>query len=113
MSGFEGWYPMTATLEEQLQLLKGMTVRTGMIHEAQALQLKSWPMLIPNVTKAEARVDTELQTVTFVCESKGLRPSKKAKLMYQNIATWVRNILWNETRIVIQINGKQVFDTSN
>jgi hypothetical protein len=102
-----------ATVEEQLQLLKGMTVRTGMIHEAQALQLRNWPMLIPSVSKAEARVDTELQTVTFVCKANRLYSNKKTKLLYKNIGEWVRNLLWNETRVVIEINGKKVFDTAN
>ena len=104
---------MTATISEQLQLLKGMTIRTGVIHEAQALQLKSWPMLIPNVTKAEARVDTDLQMVTFVCEARKVSNAKRTKLLYRNIAEWVRNILWNDTRVIVEINGKKVFDTAN
>jgi hypothetical protein len=102
-----------STPEEQLQLLKAMTLRTGAIHEAQALQLKMWPTLIENITKSEAQVDTEKKTVTFVCESSGLRPSKHQRLLFENIEKWVRNILWNETRVVIKINKKRVFDSSN
>lgn len=102
-----------ASTEEQLQLLKGMTVRTGMIHEAQALQLRNWPLLIPSVSKAEARVDTENQTVTFACKAGRVYTNKKTKLLYKNISEWVRQLLWPETRVVVEINGKKVFDTSN
>ena len=52
-----------------------------------------WPTLIQGVTKSEARVDVEKKTLTFVCESNALRPTKKGKLLYQNIAMLVQNIL--------------------
>jgi hypothetical protein len=99
------------TPEEQLQLLKAVTIRTGAIHDAQALQLKMWPTLIPGVTSSEARVDVENKKVLFVCKSNALRPTKKTALLYKNIAKWVQNILWNETQVVIKINGKAVFNS--
>jgi hypothetical protein len=101
------------TPEEQLQLLKAVTIRTGGIHDAQALQLKMWPTLIPGVYKSEARVNVDKKTVTFVCESKSLRPTKRAKLLYANIAKWTQNILWNETKVIIKINDKAVYNSSN
>jgi len=97
--------------EEQLQLLKAMTVRTGSIHEAQALQLRMWPRMIHGVTKAEARVDTDKQQVTMICESTALRPTKMTKKLCEEICKWTRTILWDKTKVVIKINGKVVFDS--
>jgi hypothetical protein len=101
------------TPEEQLQLLKAVTIRTGAIHDAQALQLKMWPTLIPGVYKSEARVNVDKKIVTFVCESNSLRATKRSKLLYANIAKWTQNILWNETKVIIKINDKAVYNSSN
>jgi len=98
-------------VKDQLQYLKGMTIRTGSIHEAQALQLRNWPLLIPNVVSAEAQVDVEGQSVTFICTSKGTRPTKKQKLTCDNICEWVRTLLWNETKVIIIVNKKTIFDS--
>jgi len=102
----------TIDVREQLQLLKAMTVRTGSIHEAQVLQLKSWPMLIQNVTKAKAKVDVKTKLVVFDCESTGTRATKLQKKLFESICEWTRSILWNETTVRIIINGKVVFDST-
>lgn len=104
---------MKPSVQEQLNLLKGMTIRTGSIHEAQALQLRNWPLLIPNVEHSEARVDAENRTVLFLCKTpKGTRLTKKAAKTCENICEWVRNILWDDTKVVIKIDGKKVFDSA-
>jgi hypothetical protein len=102
-----------ATLMEQLALLKGMTLRTGAIHEAQALQLKMWPMMIPDVDKAEAQVDTERKIVTYKCEAGSTRATKKKRETMDNIVTWTRKILWDDTVVVFILNNKTVYDTRN
>jgi hypothetical protein len=94
--------------EEQLQLLKAMTIRTGSIHEAQALQLKMWPRLIEGVTSSEARLDVDTQSVTFLCKG-SVKKSKVNKALYENIGLWVRKILWDKTQVIIKINGKAVY----
>ena len=96
----------------QLQILKAMTVRTGIIHEAQAIQLKTWPMLIDNVIQSEARVFPETKTVKFICTSSGLRPTKKMKETCENIGKWTKTLLWDDTRVVVEINKKKVYDSS-
>jgi hypothetical protein len=102
-----------ATLIEQLALLKGMTLRTGAIHEAQALQLKNWPMLIPDVDKAEAQVDTERKIITYKCETKSSRATKKKRETMDNIVIWTRKILWDDAAVVFILNDKTVYDTRN
>lgn len=103
----------SATFLEQLALLKSMTVRTGAIHEAQVLQLKMWPLLIPDVNKAEASVDTERKMVTYKCETDSNRPTKKKAQTMENIAIWTKKMLWDETVVVFTLNGKKVYDSRN
>jgi hypothetical protein len=103
----------SATFLEQLALLKTMTLRTGSIHEAQALQLKMWPLLIPDVTKAEATVDSERKLVTFKCEATSSRATKKKRETMDNIILWTRKILWDESAVIFVINDKTVYDTRN
>jgi hypothetical protein len=99
------------SIRDQLMLLKAATIRTGAIHEAQVLQLKMWPLLIPNVIKAEVSIDAEKKLVFFKCESKGLRASKKMKLVCENIDAWVKQLLWPETTVTIKINDRQIYDS--
>lgn len=99
--------------EEQLMLLKAMTVRTGSIHEAQALQLKMWPMMIKGVYLVEARIDTEHQEVTMLCDADGFKMDKLNKRLVKEICSWTRKILWDKTKVVIKINGKAIFNSDN
>lgn len=100
------------TKEEQLMQLKAMTVRLGVIHEAQALQLKMWPLLIPNIGEAESKVDVETKTVIMVCKTakgKKFRNTSKVKMLCENIDKWVKLILWNETALSIVVDGKTIY----
>ena len=99
------------SLKDQLMQLKAMTIRTGSIHEAQILQLKMWPLLIPNVTKAAFSIDTDRKLVSFKCESSSNRVTKKVKLTCKNMSEWTKQLLWNETAVTISINEKHVFDS--
>lgn len=97
-------------LEEQLMLLKMMTLKTGVIHEAQALQLKVWPTLIEGVESSVAKVDPKNKKVIF--ELKGsLRPTKKSKEMFAAIKSWTRTILWNDTKVVFKYKKKVIYDS--
>ena len=52
--------------KEQLLLLKDLTERTGVLHEAQVLQLKYWFfMLYPEVSKFEIMFDPEDSTLIY------------------------------------------------
>ena len=104
---------MSNNLKEQLLWLKSNTIRTGAIHDAQAFQLKMYPMMLPDVTTAEARVDVERKTVAFVAESSGLRPTKKFRQICEAIETWTRTILWDDTFVTIEVNGKKVYESKS
>ncbi len=103
------------SLKEQLMWLKANTVRTGAIHEAQAVQLRNYPLLLPNavVGTGKASVNTDHKMVEFSVEIDGLRPTKKFKQMCVNIEKWTRTILWDDTVVVIKANSKTVFDSRN
>jgi hypothetical protein len=101
------------TFLEQLQQLKAVTVRTGLIHEAQAVQLRNYPRLIPGVLKATTKVNTDDKIVYFECipEKKQFRMNPKRLDMCNNIVKWVRTILWDDTVIVMTVDGRSFFDT--
>jgi len=51
---------------EQLLLLRAMTERTGVLHEAQILQLKMYPIaMITSSKSAEIKIDIEGKSVDF------------------------------------------------
>jgi len=98
---------------EQLMLLKATTIRTGAIHEAQALQLKVWPRMNKSIDKSEAQVSVDNRQVIFICESKSMRPTKAHKLFFENLENWVRTMLWDDTYVKVIVNGKTVFESKD
>lgn len=104
------------TVMEQLMQLKAMTVRTGGIHDAQKLQLMRWPELSKNVkiNATKVKVDPENKAVYMECvgNTKVYKTDKFDEKLFKNILSWVRTILWDETRVVIKINKKRVFDSA-
>lgn len=98
---------------EQLMLLKATTIRTGAIHEAQALQLKMWPRLNKSISSSEAQVSVDNHQVIFICESKGMRPTQAHKLFFDNLERWVRTMLWDDTYVKVVVNGKTVFESED
>jgi hypothetical protein len=101
------------TMQQQLGLLKDLTVRMGMIHEAQTIQLKHWPLLVPNVDKAKAEVDVERKLVIYTCEAQKFRKTKKVKLYFENIDAWTKTLLWDDTTVQFMINGDLLYDSRN
>lgn len=101
------------TFLEQLQQLKAMTVRTGMIHEAQAVQLRNYPRMIPGIIKATTKVDTDEKIVIYECvtDKKRFRMTAKRLDMCHNIVKWVHTILWDNTVVVISVNGESLYDS--
>lgn len=97
---------------DQLMQLKAMTVRTGGIHSAQELQLCNWPRLSAQIKRVVAKVDPENKTATLECEAPKWKQTDFEKELFKNILIWVRTILWDETRVVIKVNKKRVFDSA-
>lgn len=102
------------SIKEQLQYLKGLTVRTSVIHEAQALQVRNYPLFIPGVKpKATTKIDTENQIVYYECEPRGKRFNKRVTFNQrcEMITKWVRSVLWDRTTVVVSVSGEVRFDS--
>ena len=101
-----------AKIREQLDLLKGTTISTGAIHEAQKLQLQMWPRMLSHVKSVTSvSVSHENKLVVFNCTQGETSASAVDKKIYPAIREWVRNILWNETEIVIKLDRKVAYDS--
>lgn len=98
---------------QQLMYLKGLTVRTGSIHEAQALQLRNWGLLIPGVKTSTAKIDCDHQMVTFILtsKSKNFRTTEMVKSLCSNINVWTKKILWDNTTVIIECGKRTLFDS--
>lgn len=100
------------TFLRQLQELKAVTVRMGILHEAQMLQLRNYPLLIPGVSKATASIDVDHKIVTYECIVKRKwRCTKKVLGMCKQISVWLKTILWDETAMVVLVNKEVIFDS--
>ena len=100
------------TLLRQLQELKAVTVRTSALHEAQTLQIRNYPLLIPGVTKAQATVNVEQKIVTYDCVPvQNFRLTKNAKNMCNNIKVWIKTLLWDETAVIIKVKDRIIYDS--
>ena len=99
---------------EQLQQLKGVTIRTGAIHEAQALQLRNYPKLLTGVISATTHVDVEHKCVSYDCKvTKGFKFSSTNKAMCNNIVVWIRTLLWDDTTITFKSGKLILFDSKD
>jgi len=102
----------TVSLKEQLMHLRNLTIRFGVLHEAQILQLRNYPLLIPGVEKAQTKIDTEKHIVTYEClTSKKFRKSKKVKEAFSAIKIWTQTLIWEDTVIEIRVNDRDIYDS--
>ena len=102
-----------ASTKQQLLWLKSMTVRTGAIHEAQALQLKMYPMMLPGAKKGEARVGIDDKVVHYIVTCRPFKQDAVFKKTCAAIEKWTRWLLWDEARIMIKVNGKVVYESKS
>ena len=98
---------------EQLDYLRGMTIRTGSIHEAQALQLRNWGKLIPGAKESVCKIDVERKMVTYTLSPKGKAIAKSQVTLKWCAAVnqWTKRILWPETPVVIESGKKVLYDS--
>jgi hypothetical protein len=101
------------TYLEQLQQLKGVTVRTGLLHEAQVLQLRNYPLLISGIAHGITNVDPETQLIMYdlTPANKKWRLTKKRLAELKMIVRYIRTIVWDNTVVVFNVNGVAQYDT--
>lgn len=103
---------MKISVKDQLFYLKGLTEKLGVVHEAQLVQIRNYPLLIPNIKKAETEFDIDAKTIVYKCESQGkFRKTKQTQLAISKILEWIRIVVWDETIVIIQVDGKEIYDS--
>ncbi len=100
-------------IKEQLKYLKGVTDRLNVIHEAQVVQIRNYPRVIPNIKEAETKLNIDTRTITYDCVSENpvFRKTKKVRVAIENVVTWIRSVVWDDTTVEFVVNGKSVYDT--
>lgn len=102
------------SIKEQLRYLKGITVMTGGVHEAQALQLKNYPIVINDVKSAKTKIDPEKKMVWYTLKvSETFKSDKLMEQVCDAIVTWVRTIVWDDTAVVFMIGKDVIYDSRN
>ena len=97
----------TNKIEFELMRLKDLTKRTGVIHEAQQIQLKMWALFLsPKKGSFKVRIDLDHSTVFF--EFKSLI-KKYIEHYPQALARSVRHLLGSEWVTKVVVKGKTIF----
>lgn len=93
----------------QLMQLKALTQRTGILHDAQVLQLKMWPLVLTHAVESEFTFKFVDKEVIFnITKTQGKKPkdlSKRLKLL----SKFTKNLLGKEYAVTINFNNKRVF----
>ncbi len=94
---------------EQLLLLKGMTAVTGILHEAQVMQLKYWPLMLTHAIKADFSYNFDNKEVIFnLAETEGRTP-KDFKKKLGLLAKYTKTLLGDDYRIAVKLNNKEIY----
>lgn len=106
-----------ATVHEQLLLLRDMTERTGVLHEAQKLQLSIWPRVAIahcQVSEVEPKIEHDAdgratsKTLIVRAWTRGPAP-KNLDQCVRLLKTWIAELLgkgWEIKVEYIPMNGK-------
>ena len=96
--------------EKQLLLLRDLTQRMGIIHDAQQLQLKMWPIvLFTHGQKFEERVNVEEKEVDFVIlQTKGKKPIDMDE-RFKALNDWTKWLLGDDWLIRVKLRDKVLY----
>jgi hypothetical protein len=82
-------------LKAQLLRLKDLTRRTGILQEAQVVQLEHWPYVLWDISEHETGVDSDQRAITFVLALKK-KPTTADKKAAKRLEAWVWSLLGDE-----------------
>lgn len=93
--------------EEQLLMLKDLTARMGVLHEAQVFQLKMWPLvLFTHARKCEERVNIDGKEIDFVIlQTKGKVPEDMEARM-NALVDWTKWLLGDDWMVKVKLREK-------
>ncbi len=93
--------------------LRGLTKSTGILHEAQVLNLKYWPRIaLPHSIDSVCAYDAENKIVEFRMKFGKKKPPSNLKTRMQGLSRSVKDLLGPEHSIVIK-DGKKVLFKSD
>jgi hypothetical protein len=93
-----------------LVLLRGMTKKLGILHEAQALQLRLWPYTVdPTIEKCESRVDMDASRVEFVWFGPSVKLDAKYTKRLETLSDNVKFLLGEEWKISVTRDEELIF----
>lgn len=99
---------MNDDVMEQLMLLRALTSSTGVLHEAQVLQLKMWPAcFFKGVKSHEFVFQWERRKLAYDIKAKGKHTHLKKRCVA--LEKCVHTLLGGEYQVTILLNGKKVF----
>lgn len=99
---------------QQLMHLRMMTISTGAIHEAQALQLRNYPLLIDGILKSTVKINVDEKTVEYKiteCRKSAFKNEKRFKEDTANLKKWIQTLLWPNTTVVMKYDRKVLYDS--
>lgn len=89
-------------IKEQLILLKSLTNQTGILHEAQVMQLKYWFIGLTNASKFTIGFDPEKAKIIYkVSEIKG-KPPKDIDKNLNTLTEYVKFLLGNKYSVEVE-----------
>lgn len=93
----------------QLAHLREFTAKYGLLHDAQVLQLKLWPLVaFPHSTSSKAEVSVEERSVRFQITTKGKGP-KNLSVRLHSLGESVQWLLGADWTVAVYENKKRVF----
>jgi hypothetical protein len=97
---------------QQLAALKTATINFDCLHEAQVLQLKTYPTLISGITQPwEVSVNPETKTCVYKCKGKKLKKTLNGMVQ---VSEYIKKyILWDKTTVQFFLNDQLTFDSRN
>lgn len=90
---------------DELQMLKGMTSRMGVLHSAQVLQLECWGHIvfsIFNIPEWELYAEIDKKTIRYECDPAiPLKLNKKGIEVFDALKKWINELLGEEWNLTV------------
>lgn len=98
---------------DELLLLKKMTETTGVLHDAQVLQLKHWPLLLfEHAKRIFSEVSTNKHSVHLRMTVKDAKEPTDVKDRYVALDTWIKRMLGDHWALVVYVDytGQDIYN---
>lgn len=103
---------MKPDLGAQLAMLKATTERMGVLHEAQLLQVRNYPILMDGIVTAQATVDQDGKHIVYDCKASGkFRKTDMRLKMFKKIVWMLQQVVWTDVIVEFNVDGKPIYDS--